>query len=72
MKQKISKDCFAYKKKQCTALKSIKCDGCSFYKTISENRKGREKAIARILTLDKGTRESIINTYYGGKLEVKE
>ena len=62
--------CFAHDKKRCRILKIKECDGCSFYKTIEEVKEGRKKAIERIMSLDKVTRESIIRLYYDGQLEV--
>lgn len=65
-------NCFAYNKEKriCVALKKKECEGCNFYKTREEAEQGREKAIKRIKSLDKNTRDQIIETYYGEKLEV--
>ncbi|SHJ77575.1 hypothetical protein [Paramaledivibacter caminithermalis] len=67
-----AKDCFAYKNKKCTILKLNKCEGidCGFFKTKEEFKLGQKKAIERILSLDKDKRDYIIETYYGGKIEV--
>jgi hypothetical protein len=67
-----AKDCFAYKNNKCTILKSNKCEGteCGFYKTKDEFKLGQKKALERILSLDKQKRDYIIETYYGGKIEV--
>jgi hypothetical protein len=66
------RDCFAYKNKRCTILKSNKCEGteCGFYKTQEEFKLGQKKALERILSLNKDKRDYIIETYYGGKIEV--
>ena len=38
-------DCFAYvNKNKCLALRKLDCDGCSFYQTVSQLKKAREKA----------------------------
>ena len=40
-------DCFAYvNKNKCLALRKLDCDGCSFYQTVSQLKKAREKAKA--------------------------
>jgi hypothetical protein len=62
--------CFADYGNGCKALTVKKCKGCSFFKTREEVREGRIKAIQRILSLDKETRDFIIETYYNSKLEV--
>lgn len=66
------RDCFAYKNKRCKILKLRKCKGtdCGFYKTEEEFKLGQKKALERILSLDKEKRDYIIETYYGGKIEV--
>lgn len=64
------KDCFAYRRNGCTALKVRKCEGCSFYKTKEQFRLGQEKALKRICTLDVAKQRYISETYYGGELEV--
>jgi hypothetical protein len=66
------KDCFAYKNKKCSILKSRKCEGtqCGFFKTKDEFELGQKKALERILSLDRGLVELIIDKYYGGKIEV--
>jgi hypothetical protein len=65
-------ECFALRKGRCTALNVKKCEGssCSFYKTEEQYKEGREKAIKRINSLDQVTKGHILETYYGGKLEV--
>lgn len=63
-------DCFAYKRNGCIALKVIKCEGCSFYKTKEQHQLDQQKALDRIRALDTDRRDYIIKTYYGGKLEV--
>ena len=38
-------DCFAYvNENECLALRELDCDGCSFYQTVSQLKKAREKA----------------------------
>jgi hypothetical protein len=64
------KDCFAYRRNGCTALKVKKCEGCSFYKTKEQFRLDQERALKRIRTLDIDKQKYISETYYGGKLEV--
>lgn len=44
------KDCFAYLRGgYCTALDNMRCDGCSFYKTVEEHN-AQIKRLARIQT----------------------
>ena len=44
-------DCFAYVNEyECLALCELDCDGCSFYQTVSQLKKAREKAKKRIAT----------------------
>lgn len=64
------KDCFAYKNNRCTALIVKNCEGCNFYKTKDQQVKDKEKAMERILSLDKEVVDHINQTYYKGKLEV--
>jgi hypothetical protein len=64
-------DCFAYKHNGCTALKVKQCDGCSFYKTKEQYELNQQKVLERIYTLDADKQKHILETYYGGKLEVK-
>lgn len=59
-------DCFAYKPRECVALTKKNCDGCSFYKTKAEVKAAREKAMARIITLDIETQGRIARAYFGG------
>ncbi|MFU0824078.1 hypothetical protein [Clostridium sp.] len=72
MNVKDVKNCFAYKNKRCIILKSNRCEGtdCGFYKTKEEFKLGQKKALERILSLNKDKRDYIIETYYGGKIEV--
>lgn len=65
------RDCFAYRRGSCTALKVKKCVGCNFYKTKEQFRRDQQRAMERILSLDAEQREHIINTYYKGLLEVE-
>ncbi len=60
-------DCFAYRRKGCSALKIKKCDGCSFYKTKERYLRDQKKALDRIYTLDEEKQRHIFETYYGGK-----
>ena len=41
----IKKDCFAYRRARCKVLTEMVCKygPCSFYKTIEQDRKDREK-----------------------------
>ncbi len=64
------KDCFAYKRNSCTALKVKQCEGCSFYTTKEQYLQDQQKALERIRSLDAERRDCIIKTYYSGKLEV--
>ncbi len=66
-----NKTCFAYMKGRCKALNTKKCDGCNFYKTTEQYKQDQQKAIDKILTLNKMLIEYITRTYYKGKLEVK-
>ena len=66
------KDCFAYRRNGCTALKVRKCEGCSFYKTKEQYEIGQRKVLERIRSLDIDKQKYISETYYDGKLEVKE
>lgn len=64
------KDCFAYDKGKCKALKRKRCKGCNFFKSKKQAALGRQKAIDRIMSLDKEKRDSIIQKYYGINREV--
>ena len=58
-------DCFAYvNENKCLALCELDCDGCSFYQTVSQLKKAREKAKERISTLD-STLQTYISDKYG-------
>lgn len=59
-------DCFAYKPRECVALTKKNCDGCSFYKTKAEVEAAREKAMARISSLDLETQGRIATAYFDG------
>lgn len=72
MMEKAAKTCFAYRKGRCNALKSIECEGCSFFKTRGEYREGKKQTLKRISTLDKATQMNIMETYYGGKMNLLE
>jgi hypothetical protein len=56
-------DCFAYRRKGCSALKIKKCDGCSFYKTKERYLQDQKKALDRIYTLDEEKQRHIFETY---------
>ena len=66
------RDCFAYKNRKCLALTVTKCQGieCSFYKTKEQAKEDEDRAIKRILSLDKERIQHINESYYEGKLEV--
>ncbi|WP_069648967.1 hypothetical protein [Caloranaerobacter ferrireducens] len=68
------KDCFAYKNKKCSILKSKKCEGtqCGFYKTHKQYQLGQKKALERILSLGEEKMKYIDETYYGGKMGVMQ
>ena len=58
--------CFAHKHGKCTVLlRSIAkdCKTCPFFKTQGEYEKGRERALARLKTLDKPVRHNIAEKY---------
>ena len=59
-------DCFAYQPTKCVARTKKNCDGCTFYKTAAAVKADREKAMARIATLDEETQERIARVYFGG------
>jgi hypothetical protein len=56
-------DCFAYRRKGCSALKIKKCDGCSFYKTKEQYLRDQKKALDRLYTLDEEKQRHIFETY---------
>jgi hypothetical protein len=62
------KDCFAYKKNSCIALKEKQCEECDFYKTKVQYLLDQEKALARIHSLDAKKQKHILEKYY--KMEV--
>ena len=43
----VKKDCFAYRGKNCDALKKLDCEKCSFYATTEEANEKIKKANAR-------------------------
>ncbi|SCY26067.1 hypothetical protein [Alkaliphilus peptidifermentans] len=61
-------DCFASRKKGCSALKFKACKDCSFYKTTDQHHKDQAKALKRIFSLDKDVQDHINETYYRGKM----
>ena len=62
------KDCFAYKRNSCIALKVKQCEDCSFYKTKEQYLLDQEKALERIRGLDAKKQKHIFEKYY--KMEV--
>ena len=64
-------DCLLINTNGCTALKVKQCDGCSFYETKEQYELNQQKVLERIYTLDADKQKHILETYYGGKLEVK-
>lgn len=65
--------CFADTgKKDCSALKIKKCNGCVFYKTKKEAERGRRQSFLRILSLEEDVKSHILGKYYGddARLEV--
>ena len=54
-------------KKRCSALKSKECQGCRFYKTAEELIEGHEKAMNRLITLDRELLNHIKRKYYTTK-----
>ena len=60
----IKRDCFAYFRSDCKALKIIDCEQCSFYKTSRRVQGDRAKAKSRIEQLDQATKEHIMAKYY--------
>lgn len=63
------KECFAYTKGKCNIFISSTCegDGCRFYKTEAQFKEDKKKSIKRIKSLDKHTRNAIIDIYFKGK-----
>lgn len=59
-------ECAFDKRKKCIALTTKKCNGCNFYKTKEQLNEGREKATARLMTLDKATSD-YINAKYSAR-----
>lgn len=57
--------CYFNKDGGCSALKlkEQNCNNCSFYKTPTQVRLGREKALKRLKGLDKPTRMAIYDKY---------
>jgi hypothetical protein len=58
------KDCFAYKRNSCIALKEKQCEGCNFYKTKEQYLLDQEKALERIRGLDAKKQKHIFEKYY--------
>lgn len=52
--------------KKCSALNVKDCEGCNFYKTKEQLKKGREKATDRLMTLDRALLNDIKANYYNG------
>lgn len=55
--------CAFDKGKHCKALTKKACEGCTFYKTVAELQRGREKADARIQSLPYVQRIAILSKY---------
>lgn len=66
----VKKDCFAYKKGRCSALKQIYCgkSECSFYKTKDELHKGMRENNSRLTSLGADIQVYIAETYYNGDI----
>lgn len=57
-------DCFAYGNSvKCFILEEKNCDGCKFYKTVSQLEAEREKAKKRISSLSPETQAYISDKY---------
>lgn len=60
--------CFADRENYCSALKKKECEGCNFFKTHEDLEKSRDRAIRRIDSLPKSTKDFIYqNCFKGGK-----
>lgn len=61
-------DCFAYKPKECVAMREQKCEYCNFFKTKAQHNADIAKAEAMITPYE---REHVYAKYYvaskGGK-----
>lgn len=53
--------------KRCHAITEKKCKGCKFYKTKEQLKEGRERATARLMTLDRELLNDINRKYYTGR-----
>lgn len=58
------KECFAMVDKRCSALTVTDCEDCVFYKTKEEAKRGRKKALLRVLTLEEDIKDHIIDKYF--------
>lgn len=56
--------CFALVRGKCSALTVTDCQGCGFYKTRQDARRGRKKALLRIQSLDEDVKDHIIDKYF--------
>ena len=68
-KKREKRDCFAYKPRECVALKKKNCNGCTFYKTEAEVKAAREKALARINSLPNNQKTHIKSAYLKGVVD---
>jgi hypothetical protein len=64
--------CFSYRGGKCKILKVKKCqvENCSFFKTKAQAEEDQKKAFRRIKTLDPAVKRSIMELYYGGKMNL--
>lgn len=67
----MDKCAFDLGKRKCSALTTKNCVGCKFCKSTEELREGREKATARLMTLDMVTLKHIKAKYYCGRSSFK-
>ena len=63
----MEKCAFDLEKRKCAALTEKKCEGCKFFKTKEELEAGREKAMNRLMSMDKKQFYYFNNKYYGGR-----
>lgn len=57
-------DCAFKNNNKCSALTTMQCEGCNFYKTREQVIEGRLKAAKRIESLPKATQKKIRRKYY--------
>ena len=51
---------------KCNAMAEKNCNGCKFRKTEQELKEGREKAVTRLMTLDRTFLNGVKRKYYYG------